>query len=290
MLEAGLSPNAGRARSRGVQDRGLQRLDRRVRGVGRLEAKRAAAAGRAAERAAREQAAADRVRALAGLLAAGMTPGQAGPAAGVSKTFAYRLDRKMGGVYRPPGTTYSDRYLDREERYEIARLREGWLLGAARSRGGWAAGRLDDQPGAGPQRRPADRTGTSPSGRTGWPGSGSGGRSRPSWPATRCCGPRVQRLLDRRYSPEQVSGRLRMEHPDDPAMRVSHESIYQSIYVYPRGELRRELKSLPAVRAGRSAGAAAAARPAARSSARSRSASGPPRSRAAWSPATTKET
>ena len=34
-----------------------------------------------------------------------------------------------------------------------------------------------------------------------------------------------------------------MLHPDDPAMRVSHETIYQSLYVYPRGELRRELKA-----------------------------------------------
>jgi IS30 family transposase len=41
------------------------------------------------------------------------------------------------------------------------------------------------------------------------------------------------RLPGRRYSPEQVSGRLKVEHPDDPSMRVSHESICQSIYVYP---------------------------------------------------------
>jgi transposase, IS30 family len=39
---------------------------------------------------------------------------------------------------------------------------------------------------------------------------------------------RVQQLLDRRYSPEQVSGRLKVAYPDDPAMRVSHETIYQS--------------------------------------------------------------
>jgi transposase, IS30 family len=53
----------------------------------------------------------------------------------------------------------------------------------------------------------------------------------------------VQQLLDQRYSPEQVSGRLKVLYPDDPAMRVSHETIYQSIYLYPRGELRRELKA-----------------------------------------------
>src|SRR5580693_5689278 len=60
---------------------------------------------------------------------------------------------------------------------------------------------------------------------------------------------RVQQLLDRRYSPEQVSGRLKVLYPDDPAMRVSHETIYQSLYVYPRGELRRELTAC--LRSGR---------------------------------------
>jgi transposase, IS30 family len=54
---------------------------------------------------------------------------------------------------------------------------------------------------------------------------------------------KVQRLLDLRYSPEQVSGRLTVLYPDDPAMRVSHETIYQSLYLYPRGGLRRELKA-----------------------------------------------
>jgi transposase, IS30 family len=40
-----------------------------------------------------------------------------------------------------------------------------------------------------------------------------------------------------------------VEHPDDPSMRVSHESICQSIYVYPRGELKRELQAC--LRSGR---------------------------------------
>jgi transposase, IS30 family len=59
----------------------------------------------------------------------------------------------------------------------------------------------------------------------------------------------VQQMLAARYSPGQVSGRLRVAHPDDPAMRVSHETIYQSIYVYPRGGLRRELTAC--LRSGR---------------------------------------
>jgi IS30 family transposase len=51
----------------------------------------------------------------------------------------------------------------------------------------------------------------------------------------------VQDKLEQRWSPEQISVMLRREFPDDPGMRVSHETIYQSIYVQGRGALRREL-------------------------------------------------
>ena len=47
--------------------------------------------------------------------------------------------------------------------------------------------------------------------------------------------------LRRRYSPEQIVGRLRRQFPDDPEMRVSAETIYQSLYVQSRGALRRDL-------------------------------------------------
>jgi transposase, IS30 family len=53
----------------------------------------------------------------------------------------------------------------------------------------------------------------------------------------------VQELLDDDLSPEQVSGRLKRDYPDDLEMRMSHEAIYRSIYVQGRGELRRELKA-----------------------------------------------
>jgi IS30 family transposase len=52
---------------------------------------------------------------------------------------------------------------------------------------------------------------------------------------------RVQTQLNEKYSPEQIARRLELDFPDDPEMRMSHETIYQSLYVQGRGALRREL-------------------------------------------------
>ncbi len=52
---------------------------------------------------------------------------------------------------------------------------------------------------------------------------------------------KVEHDLEKKYSPEQIAGRLRVEFPDDPEMRVSPETIYQSLYVQSRGALRRDL-------------------------------------------------
>ena len=51
----------------------------------------------------------------------------------------------------------------------------------------------------------------------------------------------VERGLEQGWSPQQISARLRVEFPDDPRMRISHETIYLSLYVQSRGELRRQL-------------------------------------------------
>jgi len=51
----------------------------------------------------------------------------------------------------------------------------------------------------------------------------------------------VQSRLQHNHSPEQISKRLREDFPDDPELQVSHEAIYQSLYIQGRGALRREL-------------------------------------------------
>jgi len=239
-LAAGLNPNQA-ARAAGVSKTVAYELDRKVSGVPRRAAggRRTRRGGRGLPR--------DRVRLVLDQLAAGLNPDQAAAAAGVSKTFAYELNRKMGGVYRPAGAKYSDRYLDREERYELARLRESGLslrqIGVRMGRAPSAISRelaRNRDPRTGryqPER--ADRLA--------WE------RQRRPKGSKLAAGPvlraEVQQMLDRRYSPEQVSGRLKVLYPDDPAMRVSHETIYQGIYLYPRGELKRELKAC--LRSGR---------------------------------------
>jgi transposase, IS30 family len=182
-----------------------------------------------------------RSRLVLDYLAAGLNPRQAARAAGVSETWARVVDHKMGGVYRPPEAIYSARYLDRDERCELARLRDSGL--GVRQ----CAARLGRSPSTVSRElaRNADpRTGHYQPVRAdtlAWQRQRRPKLSKLS--RDRVLRAAVQQMLDRRYSPEQASGRLKVEYPGDPAMRVSHETIYQSLYVYPRGELRRELKA-----------------------------------------------
>jgi IS30 family transposase len=61
----------------------------------------------------------------------------------------------------------------------------------------------------------------------------------------------VSTWLEELWSPQEIAERLRLDYPDDPMMQVSHETIYQSLFVQGRGELRRELARC--LRSGRTA-------------------------------------
>jgi transposase, IS30 family len=245
-LAAGMNPLRA-SRAAGVSKSFACELDREESGRSRLAAKRAGMAARAEAAAARARGAAERERRVLDLLAAGAGPLQASRAAGVSRGYAYRLNARIGGVHRPAEACYSARYLDREERYEIARLRECGL--SVRQ----VAARLGRSPSTVSRElaRNADpRTGQYVPERAHQLAWRRQRRPKPSKlsvnPVLRAA---VQGMLDRRYSPEQASGRLKVLHPDDPAMRVSHETVYQSIYLYPRGELKKELRAC--LRSGR---------------------------------------
>lgn len=185
----------------------------------------------------------ERVREVLRCLASGMNGMQAAQATGVSKTFIYGLINKMGGVYRPldVSSPYCERYLSLQERRELARLREcGLSMRQVAARLGRSPSTVCRELG----RNAAPRTGLYQPDLADLMARHRQARPKASrlsqHPLLRA---EVQRLLGRRYSPEQVAGRLKVLHPDDPAMRVSHETIYQSIYVYPRGGLRRELQA-----------------------------------------------
>lgn len=64
-------------------------------------------------------------------------------------------------------------------------------------------------------------------------------------PEVRFVGRRHGRRADRRWakawSPEQISNRLKVDFPHDETMRISHEAIYQALFIQGRGALKREL-------------------------------------------------
>ena len=182
-----------------------------------------------------------KVRRVLDLLAAGLSASEVPVLAGVSIASVYRIRARVGGVLRPPDTRYSDRYLDRAERYELARLHEAGHTQAVIAR---LLGRNPSTVSRELRRNECRRTGRyipERADRLAWQRQRRPKCSRLS--ASPVLREQVQQMLDRRLSPDQVAGRLRVEHRDNPSMGVSHETIYQSLYVYPRGELKRELKA-----------------------------------------------
>src|SRR4051794_16264088 len=175
------------------------------------------------------------------LLRRGVRVGQIEGATGVSRRSVGRLLASLGGMPRPIGAEYDARYLTHVERHEIARLHD---TGVSVRR--IAVGlKLAPSTISRELRRNVDpRSGHYlPEAAHGFAWQ----RQRRPKPSKLARNPalrgQVQALLDKRFSPDQIAGRLAVLFADDKAMQISHESIYQSLYVYPRGELTRELKA-----------------------------------------------
>jgi len=178
------------------------------------------------------------------LVRSGVAPRDAGVAVG-SREAAGRWFRAAGGVKGNGPGPVSGRYLSLAEREEIA-------LGLAREGSYRVSGARIGRPASTVSREVAR--------------NGPAGRYR----AVRAQGlaeqrarrPKVAKLagnaglrdwvqarLAEKWSPEQISAALAGEFADRPEMRVSHETIYQSVYVQGRGALRRELAA--SLRTGR---------------------------------------
>ncbi len=84
---------------------------------------------------------------------------------------------------------------------------------------------------------------------------------------------RADRRWATAWSPEQISHRLRIDFPQDEYMRISHEAIYQSLFIQGRGALKRELVACLRT-GGRCVSLGSVAEQAARSRQRGRGAAG----------------
>ena len=185
-------------------------------------------------------------------VAAGLSVVEAGVVAGVSRATAQRLFARSGGVMpslkEPRKPASRGGRLSLAEREEIACLHEAGHDNAEIAR------RLGRHPST------IGRELARNSGNSGPGGSGgkryrastaqqradenarAGGRARPAKLASNLRLRReVQTRLHQHHSPAQIARRLREDYPNDPEMWVSHETIYQSLFVQGRGGLRREL-------------------------------------------------
>jgi IS30 family transposase len=191
---------------------------------------------------------------------------EAAALAGVSESGAAKWVAESGGMIPDLGEP-SGRYLSLAEREEIA---HGWSAGHSRAE---IARRLGRHPATigrellrnktvrypkrpprpdgchhRPGRTPGDRSPTQtqrPRYRASVAQSKAEDRARRVKPGRLASNPelrgQVQTRLAARLSPEQIAATLRADFPDRPEMWVSHETIYQALYVQGRGELRREL-------------------------------------------------
>ena len=175
---------------------------------------------------------------IIGLVADGMSARDVAREVARSATFVRRVMRDAGGVARRLDWDPSPARLSAQEREEI---RSGLEAGDS---GGVIAARLGRAPST------VSREVNANGGRGGYAGWRAHRRAcelarRPK-PAKLAACPRLRAqveewLEEELWSPVQISAQLRLEFPHDPMMRVSPETIYQSLYVQGRGALRKEL-------------------------------------------------
>lgn len=171
-------------------------------------------------------------------VAAGVSVTNAGALVGVSRPTAWRFFAASGGVIPSIAKQPRGRCLSLAEREEIAHLRTAGH--GVRQ----IAVRLGRDPATISRELRRNTTG-----RDGYRASTAQERAdqrsrRPKPAKLATCLPlrrEVQDRLSENHSPEQIAMRLREDFPDDPEMWVSHETIYQSLYIQGRGALRREL-------------------------------------------------
>jgi IS30 family transposase len=168
----------------------------------------------------------------------GLVPEAAARATGVAERAGQRWFRQAGGVINNGTRAVGERYLSIAEREEIA------LGRAAGESMRSIAARIGRHPST--VSRELARNSTARAGYRAWRAEQQA-TARAARPKTaRLTGdPVLHKVVQDRllagWSPEQIALRLRHDHPDDADRRVSHETIYQSLYVQSRGALRREL-------------------------------------------------